>query len=108
MGFPTAPQLDAADVTVFYSRNQGWDLRAAALLDGRSYATPDDVKRVALPALRHRVALAPDAIAHGDRDRALGVGLADDEAVELGNDLARGKFVHTHDSTVSTTTLLLV
>lgn len=33
MGFPDARQLDAADVTVFYSRNQGWDLRAAALLD---------------------------------------------------------------------------
>jgi MoxR-like ATPase len=39
--------------------------RAAALLDGRAYATPDDVKRVALPALRHRVALAPDAMLEG-------------------------------------------
>ncbi len=39
--------------------------RAAALLDGRNYATPDDVKRVALPALRHRVALAPDAMLEG-------------------------------------------
>ena len=35
--------------------------RAAALLDGRDYATPDDVKRYALPTLRHRVTLAPDA-----------------------------------------------
>jgi MoxR-like ATPase len=35
--------------------------RAGALLDGRDYATPDDVKRYALPTLRHRVALAPDA-----------------------------------------------
>jgi MoxR-like ATPase len=35
--------------------------RAAALLDGRDYATPDDVKRFALPTLRHRVSLAPDA-----------------------------------------------
>lgn len=35
--------------------------RAAALLDGRDYATPDDVKRYALPTLRHRVSLAPDA-----------------------------------------------
>jgi MoxR-like ATPase len=35
--------------------------RAAALLQGRDYATPDDVKRYALPVLRHRVALAPDA-----------------------------------------------
>ena len=39
--------------------------RAAALLDGRNYATPDDIKRVALPALRHRVALAPDAMLEG-------------------------------------------
>jgi MoxR-like ATPase len=35
--------------------------RAAALLEGRDYATPDDVKRYALPSLRHRVSLAPDA-----------------------------------------------
>jgi MoxR-like ATPase len=41
--------------------------RAVALLDGRSYATPDDVKRIALPALRHRVALAPDALLEGRR-----------------------------------------
>ena len=39
--------------------------RAAALLDGRSYATPDDIKRIALPALRHRIALAPDALLEG-------------------------------------------
>jgi MoxR-like ATPase len=39
--------------------------RAAALLDGRNFVTPDDVRRVALPALRHRVALAPDAVLEG-------------------------------------------
>jgi MoxR-like ATPase len=39
--------------------------RAAALLEGRDYATPDDVKRYALPTLRHRVALAPDAQLEG-------------------------------------------
>ena len=39
--------------------------RAAALLSGRTYATPDDVKRVALPALRHRIGLAPDAMLEG-------------------------------------------
>jgi MoxR-like ATPase len=39
--------------------------RAVALLEGRSYATPDDVKRIALPSLRHRVALAPDALLEG-------------------------------------------
>jgi MoxR-like ATPase len=39
--------------------------RAAALVEGRDYVTPDDIKRVALPALRHRVALAPDALLEG-------------------------------------------
>jgi MoxR-like ATPase len=39
--------------------------RGAAHLDGRDYATPDDVKRFVLPALRHRVALAPDAQLEG-------------------------------------------
>ena len=34
-------------------------------MDGRSYVTPDDVKRIALPALRHRIALAPDALLEG-------------------------------------------
>jgi MoxR-like ATPase len=39
--------------------------RAMALVEGRDYGTPDDIKRVALPALRHRVALAPDAMLEG-------------------------------------------
>ncbi len=37
---------------------------------------------------------APPAVAQRDRDRALGVALADDEAVELGDDFARGKVGH--------------
>jgi len=41
--------------------------RAVALLDGRGYATPDDVKRIAMAALRHRVAIAPDALLEGRR-----------------------------------------
>jgi MoxR-like ATPase len=39
--------------------------RVVALLEGRDFVTPDDVKRIALPALRHRVALAPDALLEG-------------------------------------------
>jgi MoxR-like ATPase len=39
--------------------------RAVALLDGRDYVTPDDVRRIALPALRHRIAPAPDALIEG-------------------------------------------
>jgi MoxR-like ATPase len=45
--------------------------RAAALLDGRDFVTPDDVKRIALPALRHRIALAPDALLEGRSARDL-------------------------------------
>ncbi len=45
--------------------------RAMALLDGRNYVTPDDIKRIALPALRHRVALAPDALLEGRTVNAL-------------------------------------
>jgi MoxR-like ATPase len=39
--------------------------RAVALIGGRDFVTPDDVKSIALPALRHRVALSPDAALEG-------------------------------------------
>jgi MoxR-like ATPase len=39
--------------------------RAAALLAGRDFATPDDVKQFALPVLRHRVMLSPEAEVEG-------------------------------------------
>ncbi len=39
--------------------------RAVALIEGRGYVTPDDIKKIAVPALRHRVALAPDALLEG-------------------------------------------
>jgi MoxR-like ATPase len=39
--------------------------RANALLQARDFITPDDVKRNVLPALRHRVQLAPDAQLEG-------------------------------------------
>ena len=41
--------------------------RVAALMEGRDYATPDDIKKFALPALRHRIALTPDALLEGRR-----------------------------------------
>jgi MoxR-like ATPase len=51
--------------------------RAAALLAGRDYVTPDDVKCVALPALRHRVTPAPELQIEGqDSDTILGALLA--------------------------------
>jgi len=39
--------------------------RAAALLAGRDFATPDDVKQFALPVLRHRVMVSPEAEVEG-------------------------------------------
>ncbi|MBL8301034.1 MAG: MoxR family ATPase [Rhodanobacteraceae bacterium] len=41
--------------------------RAQAVLDGRDFVTPDDVRNVAKPALRHRVSLAPEMQIEGRR-----------------------------------------
>ena len=41
--------------------------RARALLEGRDFVTPDDVKSIAPPALRHRVALSPELELEGMR-----------------------------------------
>jgi MoxR-like ATPase len=55
---------DAASLTLGASPRAAVALlkasRAAALLAGRDYVTPDDVKALALSALRHRVAVAPE------------------------------------------------
>jgi MoxR-like ATPase len=46
--------------------------RAAALLAGRDYVTPDDVKKMALPALRHRIIPSPELELEGrDTDAIL-------------------------------------
>ena len=46
--------------------------QAAALLDGREYVTPDDVKAMAPAVLRHRVVVAPELDLEGvSPDRAL-------------------------------------
>ena len=39
--------------------------RARAVLSGREYVTPDDIKRVARPVLAHRLVLTPDAAVTG-------------------------------------------
>ena len=54
--------------------------RAVALMDGRNYVTPDDVKKVALPCLRHRVALAPDALLEGRKPNELLAGIIETTA----------------------------
>jgi MoxR-like ATPase len=40
-------------------------VRAAAAMDGRDYAIPDDVKRLFVPAMRHRIVLGPTAEIEG-------------------------------------------
>ncbi len=46
--------------------------RAAALLGGRDFVAPDDIKAVALPALRHRILLSPELELEGhDADQVL-------------------------------------
>ena len=55
--------------------------RARAALEGRDYVIPDDVKALALPALRHRVILSPAAEIEGRRvDEALSALLEQVEA----------------------------
>ena len=39
--------------------------KVAALMSGRAFVSPDDVKRVCRPVLRHRVTLQPDAYVEG-------------------------------------------
>jgi MoxR-like ATPase len=48
-----------------------------ALMAGRNFLTPDDIKSIALPALRHRVAIAPDASLEGRTANDLLAGVID-------------------------------
>ncbi|WP_121821958.1 AAA family ATPase [Halostella salina] len=45
--------------------------RAEAVLAGREYVTPDDIKRVAEPVLAHRLVLTPDATVNDVSKRAV-------------------------------------
>jgi len=55
--------------------------RARAWLAGRDYVTPDDIREIARPALRHRIALAPELQIEGqDADQVLHALLAKVEA----------------------------
>jgi MoxR-like ATPase len=55
--------------------------RAQAVLNGRDFVTPDDVRDIAVPALRHRIALAPELQIEGQSpDDVLGALLAKVEA----------------------------
>lgn len=54
--------------------------RARAALDGRDYVIPDDVKVLAIPALRHRLVLSPAAEIEGRRVEQVLAGLVDQVA----------------------------
>ena len=60
----TSPSLSLGvsprGATALLAAARGW-----AWLTGRTYVTPDDVKALALPALRHRVALHAEAELEG-------------------------------------------
>ena len=49
--------------------------RALAMMDGRDFVTPDDIKRAGLPVLRHRVGLSPESELDGSTSDALLAGL---------------------------------
>jgi len=51
--------------------------RAAALLQERAFVTPDDIRRIVLPALRHRVTLSPEAEIEGFSPDSLLLSLLD-------------------------------
>jgi MoxR-like ATPase len=51
--------------------------RAKAVLAGRDFVTPEDVKAVAVPALAHRIALQPDSWVAGIKGEAIVQGVLD-------------------------------
>ncbi len=55
----TLPASPRASISLFRCA------QATAAFEGRDYVVPDDVKRVALPVLRHRVVLNPQYVADG-------------------------------------------
>lgn len=66
---------DAANVSVGASPRGSQALvllgRALAALDGRAYVRPDDIKRIAVPVLAHRLTLTPQAWAQGVDPRSV-------------------------------------
>ena len=55
--------------------------RAQAVLSGRDFVTPDDIRTIAKPALRHRIALSPEMQIEGQStDQVLDALLAKVEA----------------------------
>jgi len=55
--------------------------RARAFLEGRNFVTPDDVKTMAAPCLRHRLILAPEIEIEGQRSENIIAALLDKIAI---------------------------
>lgn len=55
--------------------------RALAALDGRDYVRPDDIKRIAVPVLAHRLTLTPQAWAQGIEPARIVAGVLSEVAV---------------------------
>jgi MoxR-like ATPase len=62
--------------------------KAAAVLDGRGYVIPDDVREFALPVLRHRVIVRPEAMLRSAEQGEVGP-LSEAVRAILAEDLAR-------------------
>ena len=54
--------------------------RARAVMDGRDFVTPEDIKRVAVPVLAHRLSLTTQAWANGVQGAAIVTGIVGDVA----------------------------
>ncbi|HEY5320728.1 MAG TPA: MoxR family ATPase [Galbitalea sp.] len=54
--------------------------RAIAVMNGRDYVTPEDVKRIAVPVLAHRLSLTPQAWANGVDPAAVVTAIASEVA----------------------------
>jgi MoxR-like ATPase len=60
--------------------------KAFAALEGRGYVTPDDIKRAALPVLRHRVQLTPEVAISGQETDAVLLAIIESVAAPRGDE----------------------
>ena len=64
-----------------------WAIQARALLDGRDFALPDDVKLLAGPVLAHRLILTAEARLRGDTAEGIVAAVVDAVAVPVEDEL---------------------
>lgn len=58
--------------------------QAYAAMDGREYVIPDDVKRLAVPTLSHRLILKPEAALRGRTAEGIITGILETAPLSLG------------------------